>query len=187
MLDKTQPKIINGLNVDDVATLIENVRNDPANGATKWKVSSVWKGRTHSRSTVSSFFIGGEESKRDFAIDIDEPEELGGGNRFANPQEYLLAALNACMMVGYVALCSLNDIRIDSLEIETEGDIDLRGFFALDEDVSPGYERLKYKVRIKGDAAKETFEEIHEAVMRTSPNYYNLSRAVPLGARLEVI
>jgi hypothetical protein len=37
---------------------------------------------------------------RHFAIDIDEPFELGGGNAFANPQEYLLAGLNACMIVG---------------------------------------------------------------------------------------
>ena len=26
----------------------------------------------------------------------DEPLELGGSNRFANPQEYLISALNAC-------------------------------------------------------------------------------------------
>ena len=186
MLDKTKPQIINGLDVDDVKALIESVRANPANGATKWKVSSAWQGRTHNRSTVSSFFIGGEESKRDFTIDIDEPEELGGGNQFANPQEYLLAALNSCMMVGYVALCSLNGIRLDSLEIDIEGDIDLRGFFGLDENVAAGYEDLDYTVRIRGDASPEQFEEIHQAVMKTSPNFYNLSQAVRLNAKLQV-
>ena len=185
MLDKTQNSIINGLNVDDVTALIENVKADPAAGQTKWKVTSAWQGRTHNRSTVSSFFIGGEESRRDFAIDIDEPEELGGGNQFANPQEYLLAALNSCMMVGYVALCSLSGIELESLEIEVEGDIDLRGFFGLDDTVAPGYESLAYTVRIKGDATRDQFEEIHQAVMKTSPNFYNLSRAVRLNATLE--
>ncbi len=186
MLDKTKPQLINGLNVDDVSALIESVEADPANGATKWKVSSAWQGRTHNRTTVSAFHIGGEESKRDFTIDIDEPEELGGGNNFANPQEHLLAALNSCMMVGYVALCSLNGIRIDSLEIDVEGDIDLRGFFGLDEAVAPGYESLDYTVRIRGDASPAQFEEIHQAVMKTSPNFYNLSRAVALNATLEI-
>ena len=186
MLDKTHPQLINGVNVDDVKALIENVKADPANGETKWKVSSAWQGRTHNRSTVSAFYIGGEESKREFTIDIDEPEELGGGNEFANPQEYLLAALNSCMMVGYVALCSLNGIRLDSLEIDVEGDIDLRGFLDLKEGVAPGYENLNYTVRIKGDASPEQFEEIHQAVMKTSPNFYNLSRAVPLNAELQI-
>ncbi|HXI85893.1 MAG TPA: OsmC family protein, partial [Parvularculaceae bacterium] len=159
MLDKTKPHVVNGLNVNDLKALIERVAEDPASGATSWKVSSVWKGRTHNRSTVSSFNIGGEEVKREFAIDVDEPEELGGGNKFANPQEYLLAALNSCMMVGYVALCSLEGIRIDSLEIDVQGDIDLRGFFGLDDKVAPGYENLDYTVRIKGDASPEEFEE----------------------------
>ena len=67
-----------------------------------------------------------------FAFDIDEPEELGGGNAFANPQEHLLAALNACMTVGYVAQCSVRGIKLESLSIETEGDIDLRGFLGID-------------------------------------------------------
>ncbi|MEO1251321.1 MAG: OsmC family protein [Pseudomonadota bacterium] len=186
MLDKTKPNIINGLNVEDVTALIESVKSDPSSGETKWQVKSAWQGRTHNRSTVSSFFIGGEESNRDFTIDIDEPEELGGANQFANPQEYLLAALNSCMMVGYVAQCSLNGIELESLEIDVEGDIDLRGFLALKEGVAPGYEKLSYTVRIKGDATQEQFEEIHEAVMKTSPNFYNLSRAVPLHAKLQV-
>ncbi len=184
MLNKTHPQIINGLNVDDVTALINNVKADPANGVTRWKVKSAWQGQTHNRSKVSSFYIGGEEVRREFTIDIDEPEELGGGNGHANPQEYLLAALNSCMMVGYVALCSLNGIRIDSLEIDVEGDIDLRGFLGLSEDVAPGYENLNYTVRIKGDASKKEFEDIHQAVMKTSPNFYNLSRAVRLNAAL---
>ena len=143
-------------------------------------------GQAHNRSTVSSFEIGGEEVKRRFTIDIDEPEELGGSNKFANPQEHLLAALNSCMMVGYVALCALNGIKLESLEIEVEGDIDLRGFLGLDENVPPGYESLDYTVRIKGDASPEQFEEIHRTVMKTSPNFYNLSQAVPLNATLRI-
>ena len=38
---------------------------------------------------------------------IDEPLDLGGASGYANPQEYLLAALNACMIVDYTALCAL--------------------------------------------------------------------------------
>ncbi len=184
MLDIPKPTVINGVNVNDVSALIAKVAEDADAGMTSWKVSSAWKGGTHNRSTVSSFAIGGEEVSRGFTIDIDEPNELGGGNKFANPQEYLLAALNSCMMVGYVALCSLQGIRLDSLEIDVEGDIDLRGFFGLDESVVPGYERLYYTVRIKGDASPEEFEKIHQTVMKTSPNFYNVSRAVPLYAKL---
>lgn len=186
MLQKKKTHMLNGVNVDDLTALIEGVKANPAAGETKWKVASAWRGRTHNRSTVSSFHIGGTEVRRRFTIDIDEPEELGGANQFANPQEHLIAALNSCMMVGYVALCSLNGIRLESLEVEVEGDIDLRGFFGLNEDIAPGYEKLNCTVKIKGDATEAQFREIHDAVIKTSPNFYNLSKAVPVDADLLV-
>jgi uncharacterized OsmC-like protein len=121
--------------------------------------------------------MSGEKVPRRFSIDIDEPRELGGTNRFANPQEHLIAALNACMTVGYVAQCAVRGITLESLSIETDGEIDLRGFLGIDPAVPPGYETLSYTVRIKGNGTKEQFAEVHEAVKVTSPNFYNLSQA----------
>src|SRR5215468_3175110 len=108
-----EPNIVNGINVDDLFALIDGVRRDAAKGKTTWRVTTTWQGQTHSRAQVESFGIGGEQVPRRFAIDIDEPYELGGSNRFANPQEHLLAALNACMTVGYVAQCSVRGITLE--------------------------------------------------------------------------
>jgi uncharacterized OsmC-like protein len=172
--------------VDDLFTLIDGVRRDAARGRTNWRVTTSWQGQTRSRAQVEGLEIGGERVPRRFSIDIDEPSELGGTNRFANPQEHLLAALNACMMVGYVAQCAVRGITLENLEIQTEGEIDLRGFLGIDPAVPPGYENLSYIVRIKGSGTKEQFAEIHEAVMPTSPNFYNVSRPVALKPTLVV-
>jgi uncharacterized OsmC-like protein len=182
----TTPKVVNGINVDDLLALIESVRRDPANGVTRWRVATTWQGQTRSRSQVESFTIGGKEVKRRFSMDIDGPLELGGSNRFANPQEYLISALNACMTVGYVAQCAVRGITLESLAIETEGEIDLRGFLGIDPAVAKGYESLRYKVRIKGNGTKEQFAEIHKAVMATSPNFHNLAHPVALEPSLVV-
>jgi len=123
---------------------------------------------------------------RRFSIDIDEPLELGGGNAYANPQEYLLAALNACMIVGYTALCALQGITLQKLEITTEGDIDLRGFFGLDPAVAAGYRELQARIVVKGDGSEEQFRKIHEMVLATSPNFYNISRAIRVMPELVV-
>jgi uncharacterized OsmC-like protein len=175
-----EPTLVNGINVSDLFALIEGVRRDAAKGRTNWRVTTTWQGQTRSRAQVEAFEIGGERVLRRFAIDIDEPCELGGTNRFANPQEHLLAALNACMMVGYVAQCAVHGITLESLEIETDGEIDLRGFLGIDPTVPPGYENLRFIVRIKGSGTHEEFAEIHKAVMATSPNFYNVSRSVVL-------
>jgi hypothetical protein len=136
----TEAHVVNGLNVDDLLTLVEDVRRDASKAATRWRVATAWMGQAHSRSEVEGFSIGGEQVPRRFTIDIDEPCELGGSNRFANPQEHLIAALNACMTVGYVVQCAVRGITLQSLEIETDGDIDLRGFLGLDPRIANGYE-----------------------------------------------
>ena len=181
-----EPNVVNGINVDDLFALIDGVRREPAKGKTNWRVTTTWQGQARSRAQVESFDIGGERVPRRFSIDIDEPHELGGSNRFANPQEHLIAALNACMTVGYVAQCAVRGITLESLAIETDGEIDLRGFLGIDPAVPPGYKHLNYVVRIKGSGTKEEFAEIHEAVMATSPNFYNVSQAVTLKPTLVV-
>jgi uncharacterized OsmC-like protein len=181
-----EPNIVNGINVDDLFALIDGVKRHAANGKTSWRVTTSWQGQARSRAQVDGFEIGGDRVPRRFSIDIDEPCELGGTNRFANPQEHLIAALNACMTVGYVAQCAVRGITLESLEIETNGEIDLRGFLGIDPAVPAGYENLSYVVRIKGSGTREAFAEVHAAVMATSPNFYNLSRPVALKAALVV-
>lgn len=185
-VETIKPNVVNGINVDDLVALSARVEQDASQGKTNWRVTTSWQGQTRSRAEVSGFGIGGEEVQRRFSFDIDEPYELGGSNAFANPQEHLIAALNACMTVGYVAQCSIRGITLEQLEIETEGEIDLRGFLGIDSNVPPGYESLSYIVHIKGDGTEEQFAEIHEAVMATSPNFYNIANAVMLKPTLVV-
>jgi uncharacterized OsmC-like protein len=180
------PTVINGINVDNLFALIQGIRQDAAKGRTNWRVTTTWQGQARSRAQVEDFWIGDERVPRPFSIDIDEPCELGGTNQFANPQEHLIAALNACMTVGYVAQCAVRGIILESLKIETDGEIDLRGFLGLDPAVLPGYENLSYIVRIKGCGTNEEFAAIHDAVMATSPNFYNLARPVALKPTLVV-
>jgi uncharacterized OsmC-like protein len=181
-----EARTVNGINVDDLFALIDGVKRDAAKGKTSWRVATAWQGQTRSRARVEGFDIGGERVPRRFSIDIDEPCELGGSNRFANPQEHLLAALNACVIVGYVAQCAVRGITLEKLEIETHGEIDIRGFLGISPDVVPGYESLSYVVRIRGSGTKEEFAEIHKAVMATSPNFHNVSRPVDLKPTLVV-
>lgn len=177
---------VNGLDVGALAAVAQEIAQDPARGRVEFRVRSQWKGQTRSRSTVESYTIGGQEVHRHFAIDADEPFELLGRNTAPNPQELLMSALNACITVGYVAGASLKGIALEKVEIETAGALDLRGFLGIDAAVPPGYDTIRYVVRMKGDGTPEQFREIHETVMRTSPNYWNLSRPVQIDAQLVV-
>ena len=86
--------------------------------------------------------------------------------------------MNACMMAGYVVGAAIRGITLRSLSIETEGELDLRGFLGIDPDVKSGYDTIRHTVRIAGDGSPEDFEAIHRTVQRTSPNRFDLAMPV---------
>ena len=128
----------------------------------------------------------GKTIDRHFTIAADEPEEILGTDAAPNPQELLLAALNACMTVRYVEGASVRGINLSKLEIETEGTLDLRGVLQLSDMVPPGYPAIQYVVRISGDGTREQFEEIHAEVQQVSPNYDSFARCIRMEGELIV-
>lgn len=187
MTATTELTTINGIDTAVLRGAIDTITQDPAHGMTRWQATTHWRGGTRSETRITTGVIGGQRIAKDFRIHVDEPLELCGTNQHPNPQETLFAALNACMTVGYVACCALEGIELEELRIETEGDIDLRGFLGIDPTVRPGYDQIRYTVHIKGNATPEQFEKIHRTVMATSPNYFNLANAIALKSRLVVM
>lgn len=183
MLDVTT-KRVNDIDLEALGEIVEAINQDPSVAVAGFRVTTEWKGQTRSESKVESYALGGKEIARSFTIAADEPEELLGTNQAPNPQELLMSALNACMTVGYVAQASVRGITLDSCTIETEGELDLRGFLGLDDDVPAGYRRLDYTVTLTGNGSSEQYEEIHRAVMATSPNYFNMARPIEMHGRL---
>lgn len=177
---------VNGIDLDALAGVVREIERDPRKGMVAFRVHTAWRGQTRSRSTVESYTIGGQEVRRHFEIDVDEPHELLGQNSAPNPQEMLMTALNACITVGYVAGAAVKGITLEKVEVDTDGELDLRGFLGIDPEVRPGYESLRYTVRLKGNGTPEQFREIHENVIKTSPNYFNVSRPVRIDAKLEI-
>ena len=185
-MNTTTEAIVNGIDTAALWGAAEAITADASKGVTKWEVTSHWRGGTRSDAQVSAYEIGGARIAKNFTISADEPLELCGTNKFANPQELLMAALNACMIVGYAANCAMQGIILEELRIEMEGNIDLRGFLGISPEVPPGYDELRYTVHIKGNGTPEQFEQIHRTVMQSSPNYYNVRNAIPLKSRLVV-
>lgn len=186
MQDVMTRNVVNGIDLDAVNEVVAAIGADPAKALVRFSVATAWTGQTGSRSRVSQIDLGGEKIARDFEIVADEPEELLGRNQAPNPQELLMAAVNACMTVGYVAGAALHGIELEKLEIETTGQLDLRGFLGLDDSVPPGYEQIDYVVRIAGNGTPEQFEAIHRNVMATSPNYFNMARPIRMNGSLSV-
>jgi uncharacterized OsmC-like protein len=185
MLDIVKSRV-NGIDLNALGETVEAIEADPAKALVSFDVTTRWAGQTRSETVVDGYTLGGERISRSHKIVSDEPTELLGGDGAPNPQELLMAAFNACITVGYVAGASLRGIKLDHLEIKTRGQLDLRGFLGLSDQVAPGYEKIEYVVDIKGNGSPRDFEEIHQTVMKTSPNYFNISRPIRVTGTLNV-
>ncbi len=183
--DPSNPPL-NGLDLGALNGMVDAIGKDKSKARVSFSVTTSWAGQTRSESVVESFTLGDEEIGCSYRIVADEPANLLGQGSAPNPQQLLMAAFNACLMVGYVATASVRGIALESLEIHTRGELDLRGFLSMRKDVPPGHQALEYRVRIKGDGTSEQFEEIHRAVMSTSPNYFNLCRPIRVNGNLEI-
>ena len=145
--------IINGLDTDVLKETVSNVENQPELGKCRFRATNKWLGGGHNCTTITSFYGAGQEMshKQAFELHADEPPILAGQDSAANPVEHLLNALASCMTTSMVAHAAVRGIQIDEVESEIEGDIDLRGFLGLSEDVPKGYTNIRIKFKVKSD------------------------------------
>jgi uncharacterized OsmC-like protein len=176
------PKIINGVNVDDLFTTIDTIKSTPAIAKFKFRIHNQWQGSSHNRSTVDKFYGAGQELSRakPFLLDADEPAVLLGKDAAANPVEHLLHALASCVTTSMVYHAAARGIQIEEVESSFEGDIDLRGFLDLKKDVRKGYQGIRVNFKIKADVPEERLQEIVELGTGHSPVFDSLTNGVPV-------
>ena len=177
--------VINGIDLGVVGAIAEAVTADPAAAQARFAITTEWQGQCGSISRTRSMSIGGQEIERPHTIAADEPFEMLGQNQAPNPQELLIAAFNACVLVGFVTAAAAEGITLSRLEVDTEGGLDLRGFLDPDSGISPGVDKLVTKVVIDGDGTDEQFAAILEHVQKVSPNHFHLTRPIPVEASVE--
>ncbi len=95
---------------------------------------------------------------------VDEPEALGGANAAANPVEYALAALGSCQAITYRVWAAELGVQLDKVEISIDGDIDLRGFFGVDDRVRAGFNAVRIRVSLEGPEDAARYAELAAAV-----------------------
>ncbi len=122
---------------------------------------------------------------RDFHLVVDEPEALGGTDIGPNPVEIALASLATCQEITYRLFADKLDIPLDHVAVSVEGDVDLRGLFAVDDAVRPGFQSIRAKVKLESPAGQEAINELVEAVNRHCPVLDLLQNRTPVTIDVE--
>jgi uncharacterized OsmC-like protein len=115
---------------------------------------------------------------------VDEPEALGGSNIAANPVEYALEALGSCQAITYRVWAAQLGIKLDKVEIGIDGDIDLRGFFGINDRIRAGFYAVRINVSLSGPESATPYEELAAAVDAHCPVLDLFRNPVPVERRL---
>ncbi len=175
---------INGVDVASLGETLDAVAAMPELGKFQFRNANTWIGGALNRSTIKGFYGAGHEDtsrSQPFEFHADEPAILLGEDKGANPVEYLLHALAGCMTTTLVYHSALRGIAIDALASDIEGDIDLRGFTGISDEVPKGLGEIRVTFQAKTDADTETLKSL--ATM--SPVYNSLKGSVPIEVTIE--
>ena len=177
----------NGVDVEQLGEAIEAITEGPENGHFRFRAESEWTDALQCVTRIDDFDRAGERiHTREFEIEGDEPEQILGKRTAPNAVELLLAALGSCLSVGYAANAAAMGIGLNELRFEMEGDVDLRGFLGISEDVRAGYNTVTCTAHIDADASEEELTELRERVESTSPLMDNLANGVALETDLVI-
>lgn len=106
---------------------------------------------------------------RGHEVVVDEPAGLAGANAAPSPVETALAALLSCQVVTYRVWAARLGIALEAVEAEVEGDLDVRGFYGLDDEVRPGFGAVRVRVRLLGPASADDYRALQAAVDEHCP------------------
>ncbi len=177
---------MNGVNVDQLFQIIDLLKEKPDLAKFKFRATNKWLGGTHNRATVKDFYGPGREdtSRPPVSFDLDEPEVLLGTNQGINPVEYLLVALSGCITTSLVAYAAARKIPLRGVESRFEGDIDLRGFLNISQDVPVGFQEIRVYFKIDADISDPEKEELIRLAEKFSPVANTIRNQTPVLVQL---
>jgi uncharacterized OsmC-like protein len=180
-------KHVNGVNVDQLFSTIDLIKDKPEVAKFKFRATNKWIDGTHNRATVRDFYGALEEdnSREPMVFHEDEPPVLLGTNQGANPVEYLLVALSGCLTTSLIAHASARGIEIKRLKSRYEGDIDLRGFLGISDDVLVGYQSIRVYFEIDADISEEQKDELVRMAQKYSPVFNTITKSADVSVQLD--
>ena len=138
------------------------------------KVHTVMEGQYRSLSQVGNHT----------PVVVDEPLHLFGEDTAPAPGEIVLSGLGGCIAVGVTAVATWKGVKLTKLEVFLEGDIGNPAAWgaggALDKTPAEmGFQAIRVKVLVEGDATREELDEIVKHANFYSPVANSMRNPIP--------
>lgn len=161
---------------DGLLAFAEKGRNNPGTRGTN-KVHTVTDGQYRTISHVNQH-----------EVVVDEPLHLFGEDTAPAPGEIVLSGLGGCLAVGITAVATWKQIKLTKLEIFLEGDIgNPAAWGAGGAEMKPddmGFQDIRVKVLVEGDASREELDDIVRHANYFSPVANTMRNPIPFSISL---
>jgi uncharacterized OsmC-like protein len=187
MKAKKEKKIVNGVAVEDLFGTIDLIKKNPDIAKFKFRARNNWVHGTYNQATVKDFYgaLKEDDSREPAVFEIDEPPLLMGNNLGSNPVEYLLVALSGCLTTSLVAHAAAKGIEIRVVKSRYEGDIDLRGFLGISENIPVGYQNIRVYFKIDADLSEDEKQNLVYMAQKYSPVFNTITKSAPVSVQLD--
>jgi uncharacterized OsmC-like protein len=167
-------KNTNGVNAQVLGTVLETMKQQPEMAKVTFKVQTDWNSGDGFKitSTGKNFQMGGQtvEREKSFTVLSDFPEVVGGKSDGPTVCEMGMASIGSCISQTIIAYATMMGIQLDSIRIETEGDLDMRGMTNISDKVRPGAQEFRLNFHLESKtASKEKLKQLYELGNRFSP------------------
>ena len=179
--------IRNGVDTERMFATLDLIKAQPELAKFQFRATNRWLGGAHNRSTIQGFYAaGGEDTSRSeaFQIDAGEPAILLGTDTGANPAEYLLHALAACLTTSIVYVAAARKVDLTSVQSVVTGDMDVRGALGVDEEPRNGFEHISVSFHVTGNAPEAKRREVVERARNRSAVYDMVTNGVPVAVEV---
>ena len=175
--------IRNGVNTEQMFGTLDLIKAQPELAKFQFRARNTWLGGAHNRTSIKDFYAaGGEDTSRSeaFIVDAGEPPILLGHNEAANPVEYFLHALAACVTTSMVYVATARKVNLTSVSSELVGDMNVQGALGLSPDYRNGFSAIRMSVTIAGDAPAEKLREVVQRATQRSAVFDMVTHGVPV-------
>lgn len=178
MITTTQIQLTNGIAPASQQQIIDGLTKNTDMAQVTFRAQNNWMGSTATRSTVSSFAIGGQDCahNQELTVDTDLPTPFLGADQAPSPAEHALQALAVCMNTTMLYNCVAQGIEVRSSTAHIEGDLDCRSFLRIDGGPRAGYRSIRVRFEVDSDASPELIE----ALVKQSPMHDVFANPVPV-------
>lgn len=179
-------EVRHGVSAKDLVATVGAIQENPVLAKCKFYSSSEWQGGARVRSTSPGF----DQAEGELTIRHrdptpkgyvgDEPAQLLGSDEGPSSSEALLHAMGNCVSVTGSYHAAARGVNFEAFEVDFEGDMDLQGFLDTNDNVTPGYQNIKGRVRVKAGGSREEIEDLMRFATTHSPMCNSVERPVQL-------